>query len=56
MKPSSTKKQLKYASDNKIPYVIILGETEYQQNTFVLKDMLKKEQRTVSIKDIPNIF
>jgi histidyl-tRNA synthetase len=55
-KPSSTKKQMKYASDNKIPYVVILGETECAQNSLTIKSMSKKEQKSFPLKDIPNIF
>jgi len=55
-KPSSTKKQIKYASDNKIPYVIILGETEFLANAVTIKTMSKKEQKTVPISEILNIF
>ena len=46
------KKQFKYASDNNIPYVIIVGETEYNDKVVTLKDMNNKTQKTVNLNDL----
>jgi histidyl-tRNA synthetase len=50
-KQKSVKKQFKYASDNKIPYSIIIGETEYQQRLITLKDMNTKTQKTMNLNE-----
>lgn len=38
------KKQMSYANSEKIPYVAIIGETELQNGTVTLKDMVSGEQ------------
>lgn len=40
------KKQLAYADNNSIPYVILIGENEINTQTLTLKDMLTGEQYT----------
>jgi histidyl-tRNA synthetase len=52
LKSKTVKKQMKYASDNKIKFVVILGETEYQENTITIKNMTLKEQKTIPISEI----
>ncbi len=42
--PSKLQKQLKYASNKQIPFVVIIGEEEFKQNQIALKDMNKGEQ------------
>jgi len=46
--PSSTKiqKQFKYANNRNVPYVILLGEKELAENSFVVKHMESGEQKT----------
>lgn len=46
------KKCLDYANKANIPYVIILGEDELQNEIFYIKDMNQKEQYEVSFGDI----
>ena len=48
-KQKPIKKQFKFASDNKIPYVIIIGETEYNNKVVTLKDINNKTQKTVNL-------
>ena len=40
------KKQMSYADANKIPFVVLIGENELKNNSFVLKEMLSGEQTT----------
>ncbi|MCL5007426.1 MAG: histidine--tRNA ligase [Candidatus Marsarchaeota archaeon] len=46
------KKELEYASDMKIPFVIIVGEKEARDNVGTLKDMDSKEQISIPIDEI----
>jgi len=46
------KKQMGYANDKKIPYVIIIGETEMQANTFALKNMQTGTQTTLPFEEL----
>ena len=46
------KKQMSFANDHQIPYVIIVGETEMQTNQLTFKDMVTGEQAQLSIEDI----
>jgi histidyl-tRNA synthetase len=46
------KKQLDYANKKGIPLVIIIGSDEKEKGEVVLKDMEKKNQTTVSGKDL----
>lgn len=49
-------KQLKYADKNTIPYVIIQGPDEAAKNTVTLKNMKTKEQKEVSLPELPKLF
>ncbi|WP_454980804.1 His/Gly/Thr/Pro-type tRNA ligase C-terminal domain-containing protein, partial [Capnocytophaga haemolytica] len=42
------KKQLEYANKKNIPYVVIIGESELQKGTFVLKNMQTGEQKELT--------
>ncbi|MCL1937730.1 MAG: histidine--tRNA ligase [Candidatus Azobacteroides sp.] len=42
------KKQMSYADANRIPYVIIAGESEIQENKVSVKNMLTGEQQTLA--------
>ena len=46
--PSDTKmqKQMKYANNRKVPYVILIGAQELQNQSFIVKDMVKGTQIT----------
>ena len=52
--PTDTKiqKQMKHANNRNIPYVILLGEQELVNESFVVKDMEKGDQKTYSWADI----
>ncbi len=49
-------KQLKYADNCKIPYVIIIGPDEAQKGTVTLKNMVTKEQKEVSKEDLVRLI
>lgn len=49
------KKCLDYANKANIPYVIVLGEDEINNNKFVIKDMINKNQTELSFNDIKDI-
>ncbi len=50
------KKQMEYASRRRVPYVVIIGETERLSGMATLKNMNSGEQTTVNICDIYNQF
>ncbi len=56
--PNVTKlnKQLQYANQKKIPYVIIIGEDEFKKDSFVLKNMREGNQSTHSLTKMSNIL
>ncbi len=43
------KKQMEYANKKQIPFVVLIGENELQNNQVVIKNMASGEQQTVSI-------
>lgn len=45
-------KQLKYANQKAIPYVIIAGPSEKEKNVITVKDMKKREQKEMSLEDL----
>ena len=46
------KKQLQYANNNSIPYVIIIGEDEVKSKLYTLKNMETGSQEKLSIEEI----
>ncbi len=52
--PTATKmqKQMKYANNRKVPYVILIGEQELANGEFVAKNMDTGEQETYSMDNI----
>jgi histidyl-tRNA synthetase len=44
------KKQMQYANDRGIPYVGIIGETELESHTIMLKNMITGTQEAVNIE------
>jgi histidyl-tRNA synthetase len=46
------KKQMSYADDKKIPYVVIVGSDEMQNGLLSFKDMTSGEQTKIKIEDI----
>ena len=44
--------QIKYASDNNIPFIAIAGETEMENNQFMLKNLETGEQKSYSLDEL----
>ncbi len=44
-------KQMKYANKRKVPYVVLIGEQELADNSFVVKDMRKGGQKIYKMDD-----
>lgn len=49
-------KQFKYADRKGVPYTIIVGSDEVQQNTVTIKDMATGEQKTCKIDEVLKSF
>lgn len=45
-------KQLKYANQKNIPYVVIIGPEEARENKVALRDMKNKTQKTITPKEL----
>ena len=45
-------KQMKYANKRNVPFVVIIGDRELADNSFVVKDMSKGDQTTYEFSDI----
>jgi len=56
--PSSAKmqKQMKYANKRNVPYVILIGEQEVSDGTFVVKNMQKGEQQTYKLANVSDFL
>lgn len=52
--PGSSKmqKQMKYANKRNVPFVVIIGDRELEDNSFVVKNMTKGDQKTYDSSDI----
>jgi len=48
LKPEKLNKQLKYADNQKIPFVLIIGEKEEAEGKIAIRDMEKKKQETIA--------
>jgi len=49
-------KQLKYANDNQIPYVLVIGEEEIKKNQITLKNMTSGKQKTLTLEKAINVL
>jgi histidyl-tRNA synthetase len=50
--PAKLKKQMKYANDRQVPYVILIGEEEMASGEVTLKNMVAGTQEKKSIEDL----
>jgi len=48
-------KQLKFAIQKNIPYLIIIGPEEAEKNTYILKNLTTREQRNLTLEEIISI-
>ncbi len=55
MEDKKLKKSLDYANKEKIPYVIVYGEDEVNNKTFVIKDMFNNRKIDVKLEEISEI-
>jgi len=51
---SKMQKQMKYANDKGVPYVIVIGDTEMQSGKLAFKNMLTGSQTELTIEEIIN--
>jgi histidyl-tRNA synthetase len=49
--PGKLKKQFEYAAKRNVPFVAIVGETEMQSETLMLKDQKTGEQRAMTVEE-----
>ncbi len=49
-------KQFKYADKKGIPFAVIIGERELQNNVCTIKDLKKGQQQEIAIQDLNNFF
>ncbi|HWH63188.1 MAG TPA: His/Gly/Thr/Pro-type tRNA ligase C-terminal domain-containing protein, partial [Ginsengibacter sp.] len=49
-------KQFKYASKKNIPFAVIIGSSELEQKTCIVKDLLKAEQQTIPLENLSSYF
>ncbi len=54
--PAKMKKQMKYANDISVPYVLLVGSEEMETGQYSLKDMNTGEQKKYSIEDIKTVL
>jgi len=45
-------KQLKYADQKNIPYVLIIGPEEMEKDMVTVRDMKTREQKTVPLTEV----
>jgi len=50
--PAKLKKQMKYANDKQIPYVVLAGEEELKSGKLTLKNMQSGEQSQLMLTEI----
>ena len=50
------KKQMSYADNKKIPYVVFIGQSEIENNTVTIKNMANGNQETISLDNLVEYF
>jgi len=45
-------KQMKYANNRNVPYVVLIGEQELDENSFVVKNMKEGTQEKYSLNKV----
>ncbi len=50
------KKQMTYANRREVPYIVLVGSNEFENNTYTLKNMASGEQKTVSLEQLLEHF
>jgi len=49
---SKLKKQMMYSNKREIPFVVMVGEAEMEQNKYLLKDMNSGEQQLLTLEEL----
>jgi len=52
---SKMKKQMNYANRREIPFVVIVGSNEIENNNYTLKNMQTGDQQVCSLKELLEI-
>jgi histidyl-tRNA synthetase len=52
---AKVQKQFKYANNRKVPYVVLLGEKELEEGSFLVRNMADGKQKSYPIKN-PALF
>ena len=47
---------MSYADNKKIPYVIFIGESEIENSTITIKNMVSGQQETISVNNLIEYF
>jgi histidyl-tRNA synthetase len=55
MNNKKLKKSLDYCNKENIPYVIILGEDEINNQEFKIKDMINKEETIIKFNELEKV-
>ena len=50
------KKQMSYADNKKIPYVVFIGQSEIENNTVTIKNMANGNQETINLNNLIEYF
>ncbi len=50
--PVKIQKQMKYANDRQVPFVVLVGESERNNKQLTLKNMASGEQQTLVLEDL----
>ncbi len=50
------KKQMKYANDKKIPFVVMIGGNEMEKGTLSVKNMESGEQKDMTLEELTHLI
>jgi len=53
--PTKLKKQMIYCNKREIPFVVMVGASEIEQNKYMLKDMLLGEQKLLTLEELTEL-
>jgi histidyl-tRNA synthetase len=53
--PAKLKKQMIYCNKREIPFVVMVGASEIEQNKYMLKDMLLGEQKLLTLEELTEL-
>ena len=53
--PAKLKKQMIYCNKREIPFVVMVGASEIEQNKYMLKDMLSGEQKLLTLEELTEL-